>query len=305
MVSAICVACNEGCAQQKLLTYCSVNQEYVMCMNYHRICIVIMMLLRFACVYGNEPKEVFAEPKAIDTTHYAQIQTASLRVRPQSIYSKPANWTLSMPNPQRLKQNTAVLVGAFVSTLFVLELLPEDATSWNRAELQQTPFYERWYKNIFVRGPEWDHDNPIFNYVLHPYAGAVYFMSSRSCGYNFAASMLYSACVSTIGWEYGIEACMERPSIQDLFITPLVGSMIGEGFYRLKHQIVANGYTMCGSSLLGNIVVFLIDPVNEVINLFRGSDTRGIYSEPKHGVSASLIPSGGRGRVGFTLACTF
>lgn len=274
-------------------------------MNYHRISMIVVMLLRVVIVYGIAQKEVFAAPRAIDTTHYAHIYAEIFRARPQSIYSKPANLTLSMHNSQRLKQNTAVLAGAFVSTLFVLELLPEDATSWNRAELQQTPFYERWYKNVFVRGPEWDHDNPIFNYVLHPYAGAAYFMSARSCGYNFAASMLYSACISTIGWEYGIEACMERPSIQDLFITPLVGSMIGEGFYRLKHQIVANGYTLCGSSLLGNVVVFLIDPVNEVINLFRGSDTRGVYREPKRGVNASLIPSGGRGKVGFTLACTF
>ncbi|MDE6207927.1 MAG: DUF3943 domain-containing protein [Muribaculaceae bacterium] len=243
----------------------------------------------------------------LDTSADAFMSKLGKKATPPSIYSLPESWTLSAPNWHRMWINTAVLSGAFVATLFVLELLPEDATAWNRATLQQTPFYERWYKNVFVRGPEWDHDNPIFNYVLHPYAGAAYFMSARSCGFNYAQSLLYSACISTICWEYGIEACMERPSIQDLFITPGVGSLIGEGFYRIKRHIVQNGYCLLGSPVLGNVVAFLIDPVNEVVNLFRGSDTRGLYPRKHkgHEVSGVFMPTIGRGRFGFTLAATF
>jgi hypothetical protein len=71
---------------------------------------------------------------------------------------------------------------------------------------------------------------------------------------------------------------MERPSIQDLFVTPLVGSAIGEGFYCIKRFIAGNDYSLLGSKILGNIVVFLVDPVNEVIGLFRGNDARHISS---------------------------
>ena len=101
-----------------------------------------------------------------------------------SIYELPYSVTLQSPDWHRLWINTAVLTGAYVSTLFVLEMLPEDATTWNRASLQQTPFYERWWKHNFKKGPEWDSDNPVFNYILHPYAGAVYFMAARSNGFN-------------------------------------------------------------------------------------------------------------------------
>ena len=83
--------------------------------------------------------------------------------------------------------------------------------------------------------------------------------------------MLYSACISTIGWEFGIEAFMERPSYQDIVVTPVVGSIIGELFYRLKRNIVSHDYRLAGSPVLGNIVVFLIDPVNEVLGLFRAT----------------------------------
>lgn len=262
-------------------------------------------------VVSEEYIEVVTEPLSadearIDTSAMALCRQVQFKTNPPSIYGLPYSLTGSAPNWHRMWINTAVLSGAFVSTLLVLECLPEDATSWNRAELQKDPFYDRWFKNVFKRGPEWDHDNPIFNYVLHPYAGAAYFMAARSCGFNFYQSLLYSACISTIGWEYGIEACMERPSIQDLFVTPLVGSVIGECFYKLKRHIVSHDYTLFGSRIIGNIVVFLVDPVNEVVNLFRGSDTRTMHlgkKSPK--VTSSLIPTIAPGRAGFTLVCVF
>ena len=208
----------------------------------------------------------------------------------------------------RLWANTGVLTGAYVGTLLVLECLPEDATSWNRAELQDVPLGRRWKDHVLKEGPEWDHDKFVFNYVLHPYAGAVYFMAARSCGFNFWRSFLYSALISTVGWEFGIEAFMERPSYQDIFITPIVGSCIGELFYKVKRRIVSHDYTLGGSRLLGNIVVFLVDPVNEVVNLFRGSDTRSMHlnAEPRErSIESHLAPVGPGGTPGFSLSITF
>lgn len=223
-----------------------------------------------------------------------------------SIYELPYSMTGSAPDWHSMWINTAVLSGAFVSTLFVLEMLPEGATNWNRASIQKDPFYTRWYNHVIKEGPEWDGDSPIFNYVLHPYAGAVYFMSARSTGFNFWQSMLYAACISTIGWEFGIEACMERPSIQDIFVTPLVGSVIGELFYKLKRNIVSHDYRLWGSPVIGNIVAFLIDPVNEVIDLFRGNPARKLHlGRPQPQITSSFMPTIGRGSVGFSLSCTF
>lgn len=194
----------------------------------------------------------------------------------ETIYAYPEGASLSFQHPDwhRMWINTAVLTGAFVSSLAVLECLPEDATSWNRAELREVPVPKRWYEHVFQDGFEWDSDKPIFNLVLHPYAGAAYFMAARGCGFSFWGSLLYCTCISNIGWELGIEGVNERPSIQDLVITPLVGSAIGEGFYRLKRYLVENDYHLFGSPVTGNIVAFLIDPVNEVVGLFAGNPAR-------------------------------
>lgn len=198
--------------------------------------------------------------------------------QPLSPYALPYTRGSVQKDWRRLWQNTAVLSSAFVGTLLVLECLPEGATAWNRAEIQSVPPFKRWWRNVFKRGPEWDHDNAIFNYILHPYAGAVYFMSARSCGFSYQESLLYSAAVSTIGWEFGIEAFMERPSYQDLVITPVIGSLIGELCYRDKREIMDNGYQLLGSSVVGHIAAILLDPVNGVLDLFRGDPSRRNYS---------------------------
>lgn len=225
----------------------------------------------------------------------------------QSIYNMPYSMTGKCYDWKHLWINTGILTGAFVGTLFVLECLPEDATSWNRAELQDVPLFERWYDHVIRKGPEWDHDNAVFNYVLHPYAGAAYFMGARSCGFNFYQSMLYSAIISTVGWEFGIEAFMERPSYQDIVITPVVGAAIGEGFYKLKRHIVDHNYRLFDSRFLGNVVAFLIDPLNEVVGYFGGGPARKVAAEKEYirkknnGAGMALVP----GFKNFTLRITF
>lgn len=190
----------------------------------------------------------------------------------------------------------------------MLECLPEDATSWNRSELQDVPLLKRWRNHVLKEGPEWDHDKFYFNYILHPYAGAVYFMAARSCGFNFWRSMLYSSVVSTVGWEFGIEAFMERPSYQDLFITPLIGSCIGEGFYRVKRWLVDNDYCLFGSPVLGGLLAFIVDPVNEFTGLWLGNPARRIAHEnASHtcGKETTLTPLMAHGYKGFSLVHYF
>ena len=125
--------------------------------------------------------------------------------------------------------------------MLILEALPEDATAWNKAANNRVPLFKR-YVNHLKAGPVWDGDKFIFNYILHPYAGAAYYMSARSCGFNCFGSFMYSFCISTFFWEYGFEAFNEIPSVQDLVITPVVGSVMGECFYKLKRHIVSVGY---------------------------------------------------------------
>lgn len=212
-----------------------------------------------------------------------------LGARQPSIYDFDYSRSFSLPNKRRLIQNTAALYVAGVATLGVLELLPENATAWNKEELHKTPFFKRWWMHV-KKGAVWDHDNWVFNYVLHPYGGAAYYMSARTQGLNALQSSLYSFGVSTFFWEYGIEAFMEYPSVQDLIITPVVGSIIGEQFYKIKRHIVANNYRLLDSGFLGHLVCFLVDPVNEFMDFVIGKSKVKVASLiTHHHVNVSVV----------------
>lgn len=253
----------------------------------------------------NDSVASFSDTK--DTVNQiADSKTKHIKIKHISPYEQPYSFTANSYDWHRLWVNTTILSSAYVGTLLVLQCLPEDATSWNRAELQDVPLFKRWHNHVIKKGPEWDHDKFYFNYLLHPYAGAAYFMAARSCGFNFWKSSLYCSLVSTIGWEFGIEAFMERPSIQDIFITPIVGSCIGESFYHIKRWLVANDYRLFGSSFWGTALAFFIDPVNEFTGLWLGNPARTVaHKKAKSGRTITIVPNINLGHKGFSLIATF
>ncbi len=211
---------------------------------------------------------------ALDSSYFEKVDKKVAKHHRISLYDLPYSLTEHQPNFHRFWINTATLAVGGVAAIGILWALPEGTTDWNKKEIQGTPIFKLWWRHV-KKGAEIDADNAVFNWILHPYGGAVYYMSARSSGFNAWYSLLCSFCVSTIWWEYGFEAFLEVPSVQDLLVTPLIGSVIGEGFYLFKRYIVAHDYRLFGSKILGNFFAFLIDPLNEFVGLFAGNECRG------------------------------
>lgn len=267
----------------------------------HRVLATLMILFSAAtaAAYTVPPDSVPADSVPAPALYNGQ----------PNIYDMPYSLSGNYPNYKRLAGNTAVLVAGGVTALIVLECLPEDATNWNRAAIKDVPLFQRYYNNV-IHGPQWDGDKFIFNYVLHPYAGAAYFMSARSQGFSFWYSALYSFCISTFFWEYGVEAFMEVPSIQDLIITPVAGSLLGELFYIAKRRIVRDDYRLLGWKPLGYVAAFLLDPVNELLGYFRGNHAHHSTAAAAEVTLAPAIhsarrPGGTMPAPGFNLTVTF
>lgn len=166
---------------------------------------------------------------------------------------------------RKLGYNTALFAGTTVVIYGVLLLLPESVTKWDKEEMRKNGITAKWKENVKA-GPVVDSDNFFFNYVTHPYAGAVYYMTARSCGFNIFESFTYSAIMSTFFWEYGVEAFAEIPSVQDLIITPIVGSAMGEGFFYAKKSILKNDSRVLNSRFLGKTSLFFMDPFNTIMD---------------------------------------
>lgn len=168
-------------------------------------------------------------------------------------------------DPKRLVYNTGLFLGAAVASFGVLWIMPESFTSWDKEEMLEDGILSKWKDNV-TSGPVWDEDGFFFNWISHPWAGAVYYMSARGSGYNKWESFAYSALMSTFLWEYGVEAFAETPSWQDLFITPILGSILGEQFFRWKGNIIKNEKKVLNSRFLGGTSLFLMDPFNQVLD---------------------------------------
>jgi hypothetical protein len=160
-----------------------------------------------------------------------------------------------------------------VGSLGLLWFMPESVTKWNKKEVTSRGFFQK-YKDNVTHKPVMDTDDWIINYIGHPLSGAAYYTIARSNNYSKMESFGYSVIMSTFFWEYGFEAFAEKPSIQDLIITPVVGSIIGEYFYQWSQQIKNGDGKVLDSRRLGKIALFVLSPAEEIskhINHFLGN----------------------------------
>ena len=99
-------------------------------------------------------------------------------------------------------------------------------------------------------------DDDLFatNALAHPFAGAIYYQIARGNGLSPLASLAASFLTST-AWEY-LGEWDEKPSTNDLILTPAGGAVIGEATYRLGRMFAA------GSPSMGNCLgALLFSPV--------------------------------------------
>lgn len=186
-------------------------------------------------------------------------------------------------DPIRLLYNTGLYAGAAVASFGLLWIAPTSISKWDKEEIKREGLTDKWKENVRI-GPVFDQDDFVMNYIIHPWAGGVYYMTARGSGYKRWESFTYSVLMSTLFWEYGVESFAEIPSIQDLFITPIVGSILGEGFFIAKGKIIQNERRVLNSKFLGNTTLFIMDPFNEVLDMF------GYKSNNKVVAYSSFIP---------------
>ena len=102
----------------------------------------------------------------------------------------------------------------------------------------------------------WDTDHWFHNFVGHPYGGSIYYNTVRVKGATPVQSFLFAGAMS-LWWEYALEAMAERPSIQDIVITPVAGAVLGEFVHRTTVGMRANG-----TSILEKAFILVFNPTH-------------------------------------------
>lgn len=165
----------------------------------------------------------------------------------------------------------AVEVGAIVVLGFVDYLLNTTARG---GELR--PGDRRWdlrYDWDDLRGKligtayELDGNKFATNYVSHPAAGTFYYHAARSNHLSVGESFLFAVVGSSI-WEYFGEL-REKVSINDMIVTPVAGTAIGEATMQLS------GFFARGKNNVSNgLLSFFFSPVRTINWLTEGAEPR-------------------------------
>jgi Domain of unknown function (DUF3943) len=121
-----------------------------------------------------------------------------------------------------LGRDTAFFLGYQAIGAGIWFLTPESVSQWT-AEQRRTSL-QKWWEN--VRHPQWDPDTWYVNYLGHPYFGAIGYIRARERHFGAFGGFWYAALLSGL-YEFGIEAMFERPSYQDLIVTPVGGLLVG------------------------------------------------------------------------------
>lgn len=139
-----------------------------------------------------------------------------------------SNKTLSLRNEKaswfrKVTRASAFVFGFEAIGVGILAAMPSHFSNWN---IKNTNVALN-YTMAWTKPPVVDKDIWYINYLGHPYQGVYKFNALRSQGATFTHSAMF--CIGhVLIWEYLLEASMERPSIQDLVVTPVAGVLLGE-----------------------------------------------------------------------------
>jgi len=182
-----------------------------------------------------------------------------------------------------VRRDTAYFFGYQFVAVLLLSQRPKSETHFSAPE-----GLDRWWEN--VTHPEWDEDSHFINYVMHPYWGAAYYVRARERGLDRSRAFWYSVLLSSI-YEFGAEAMVEPVSYQDLVVTPVFGSLLGEVFFwPLRQRILAKGMPLSTSD---QVLLVLTDPLGA---LNAGVDR--LFGVKTELALAPLAPGAMRNRLG-------
>jgi len=225
-----------------------------------------MMMIRilFVLLTGFMPFFTYAQIQTNESTVSSPDTLKSFLVRkhPPYLYSVRLNHRETGIGNKILrgilyatKYNIAIGVCLFIA--------PEYVNKWNKKEKFRIESIEKQYIKSFTSLPVFDRDLWIVNYIGHPYTGSYFYNILRSQDVSAWHSALFCIGNSCL-WEYGWEAGMEQPSIQDLIVTPLAGILFGELSHIATIKMSKNGF-----SWYEIVIVLLINPAFAFNNGFR------------------------------------
>lgn len=170
----------------------------------------------------------------------------------------PAVEGVRIPDWNGVWIDTGLLFGSQFVAAGIIYTMPDSVSGWNSEQRKNS--FKKYARN--VSDPVFDKDKFYINYVLHPYWGAAYYIRARERGLNKIPSFMYSTLISAM-YEFGVECFMEKPSIQDLIVTPIAGSLVGAFLFEPWRESIRQKETM---PWYDHVALVVTDPIGVLSN---------------------------------------
>lgn len=202
--------------------------------------------------------------------HNDTLKSFLISKQPLFLYSQHLNHKHAS-HWNKIKRGSVYVAGYDLAVGLLLLAVPENISKWDKKEKLSIVAELKQYSRSFTTAPETDKDLFAVNYLGHPYQGSFYYNSIRSQGATAIQSSLFSLAHSVL-WEYLVEGGTEQPSIQDLMITPIAGSLLGEMTHVLTIKMSKNGFLWYEA-----VIVYLINPAYVLNNGIKVKRNRNTY----------------------------
>ncbi|HXH31333.1 MAG TPA: DUF3943 domain-containing protein [Bacteriovoracaceae bacterium] len=136
---------------------------------------------------------------------------------------------------------------------------------------------ENYYTNPFrVR---FDNDSFDYNIFQHTLSGQFYYLFYRSQAYTEKGAFFWSF-MSSLAFEFTIETVTENPSFQDIYQTPVFGTVAGIGIERLSRYLHGT------NNFFAHGLAYLINPLSILPNFSRALIAMPTVTKESAGIMA-------------------
>jgi hypothetical protein len=149
------------------------------------------------------------------------------------------------PPPERTGSELAINFGMVYAAQWTVYLITQHET------IQEHGSWENFIS--YPLRPDFDKDSFDYNIVKHALSGNYYYLFYRSCGYSEVEAFEWTI-LSSLAFEFTVETFTERPSFQDMYQTPVYGTLLGMGAER------ASQYFLARESTAAHVFGYILNP---------------------------------------------
>ena len=166
------------------------------------------------------------------------------------------NEKINPPPPERSSKELLLNFGAVYVNQWTIYILTQHET------IKEYGSWQNFFS--YPLRPDFDKDTFDYNILKHALSGNYYYLFYRARGYSESEAFAWTF-MSSLAFEFAVETYTEQPSYQDIYQTPIYGTLVGMASERISH------YLLSRESTFAHVLGYLVNPF-EIFKEKKGTE---------------------------------